>query len=84
MANKKAFHLREYRNMLVLHIEEAEKIVLKKYVCVVFESNISYYGTSCFTGGLKMYRIYFILVTSVRWYPLETSTWSTSLILSVY
>ena len=35
MANKKAFHLREFRNMLVLHIEEAEKVVLKKYVCVV-------------------------------------------------
>ena len=28
--------MREYRNMLVLHIEEAEKIILKKCVCVVF------------------------------------------------
>ena len=30
LANNKAFHLREFRNMLVLQIEEAEKIVLKK------------------------------------------------------
>jgi len=34
MANKKAFHLREYRNMLVLHIEEAEKIVLNSMLSV--------------------------------------------------
>ena len=46
MANKKAFHLREYRNMLVLHIEEAEKTVLKKCVCVML-FNVECYLTSC-------------------------------------